>query len=128
MKVIKKVSKRLLDVQKVAISATMPDASASAGNADRAKAGTAFRPLETTLEEELEEAGDEAQAAHEAADNPAVIAEDTRELHTLTVGEATMSLDLEGGAVLVFRNRASQAINVVYRRTDGHIGWIDPAG
>jgi ribosomal subunit interface protein len=49
-----------------------------------------------------------------------------REVHHLTVGEATMRLDLEGGPVIVFRNRASGAINVVYRRADGHVGWIDP--
>ncbi|WP_207536736.1 ribosome hibernation-promoting factor, HPF/YfiA family [Sabulicella rubraurantiaca] len=82
---------------------------------------------ETVFRGEEEEATDEAQAAPDGADHPAVVAEDTRELHTLTVGEATMRLDLEGGPVLVFRNRASQAINVVYRRPDGHIGWIDPA-
>lgn len=63
----------------------------------------------------------------ESADHPAVVAEDTRAVLLLTVGEASMRLDLEGLPVLVFRNRASEAINVVYRRADGHIGWIDPA-
>jgi len=42
------------------------------------------------------------------------------------VGEATMRLELAGQPVIVFRNRASGGINVVYRRQDGHVGWIDP--
>ena len=37
-----------------------------------------------------------------------------------------MRMDLADQAVLMFRNRASGELNVVYRRTDGHIGWIDP--
>ena len=56
-----------------------------------------------------------------------MVAEDVREVHHLTVGEATMRLDLADSPVIVFRNRASGAINVVYRRGDGHVGWIDPS-
>ncbi|MEO1793704.1 MAG: sigma 54 modulation/S30EA ribosomal C-terminal domain-containing protein, partial [Pseudomonadota bacterium] len=41
--------------------------------------------------------------------------------------EAVMQLDLTDEAVLLFRNAGTGALNVVYRRTDGHIGWIDPA-
>lgn len=68
MKVIKKISKRLLDVQKAAISATLPDASAraapsSSSDTGGAKTAAEFRPLDTTLEEELQEAGDEATRA-----------------------------------------------------------------
>jgi hypothetical protein len=37
-------------------------------------------------------------------------------------------MDLENGPVLMFRNSASGALNVVYRRSDGHVGWIDPTG
>lgn len=62
----------------------------------------------------------------DGAEHAAVVAEDMRELHQLTVGEATMRLDLAGSPVIVFRNRASGVINVVYRRADGHVGWIDP--
>ncbi|PIL22780.1 hypothetical protein GSI_15475 [Ganoderma sinense ZZ0214-1] len=68
VKVVKKISKRLLDVQKEAISATIPDRSrADATDAEDSQAGkrgvAEFRPLETPLEEELEEAGDEAARA-----------------------------------------------------------------
>lgn len=58
---------------------------------------------------------------------PVVVSETTLELRTLTVGEAVMQLDLSETPALVFRNSAHGEINVVYRRADGHIGWIDPA-
>jgi ribosomal subunit interface protein len=54
------------------------------------------------------------------AENPAVIAR-------LTVGEAVMRMDLADQSVVMFRNAVSGQFNVVYRRQDGHIGWIDPA-
>jgi Sigma 54 modulation/S30EA ribosomal protein C terminus len=48
-------------------------------------------------------------------------------LQTLTVGGAVMAMDLAEARVVVFRNAAHGGINVVYRRGDGHIGWIDPS-
>ncbi len=56
-----------------------------------------------------------------------VIAESPTEITRLTVGEAVMRMDLADQAVLMFRNGASGELNVVYRRADGHIGWIDPS-
>jgi ribosomal subunit interface protein len=61
-------------------------------------------------------------------DRPTVIAEMTTPVDTLTVGEAVMRMDLANVDALVFHNRAHGGINVVYRRSDGHIGWIDPQG
>lgn len=58
---------------------------------------------------------------------PVVVSESTLELRTLTVGEAVMQLDLTDKPAVVFRNSAHGEINVVYRRGDGNIGWIDPA-
>ena len=55
-----------------------------------------------------------------------VIAEDFTEIARLTVGEAVMRMDLADQPVLMFRNSGSGELNVVYRRVDGHIGWIDP--
>lgn len=72
------------------------------------------------------EEGAEEVAEVNGAEHPAVVAEPLGELHHLTVGEATMRLELAGSAVIVFRNRGSGGINVVYRRQDGHVGWIDP--
>ncbi|HET6308370.1 MAG TPA: ribosome-associated translation inhibitor RaiA [Rhodopila sp.] len=55
-----------------------------------------------------------------------VIAETQTEIASLSVGEAVMRMDLADQTVMMFRNSASGALNVVYRRGDGHIGWIDP--
>jgi ribosomal subunit interface protein len=57
---------------------------------------------------------------------PVIIAEMTTEIPEATVGEAVMRMDLADAATLVFRNRAHGGLNVVYRRPDGNIGWIDP--
>jgi ribosomal subunit interface protein len=62
-----------------------------------------------------------------AEGQPAIIAELTTEIATLSVGEAVMRMDLADAPALMFRNRAHGGLNVVYRRTDGNIGWIDPA-
>ena len=59
--------------------------------------------------------------------SPVVIAEMSTELPQLTVGEAVMRLDLADAPVLLFRNRAHGELNLLYRRGDGNIGWIDPA-
>lgn len=58
---------------------------------------------------------------------PVVIAEMSAELPHLTVGEAVMRMDLADAPVLMFRNRSHGELNLVYRRGDGNIGWIDPA-
>jgi ribosomal subunit interface protein len=63
-----------------------------------------------------------------AADySPAVIAETTSNLRRMTVGEAVMQLDLSQSDVVMFRHAGHGGLNVVYRRADGNIGWIDPA-
>ncbi|MEL7049257.1 MAG: ribosome-associated translation inhibitor RaiA [Pseudomonadota bacterium] len=58
-------------------------------------------------------------------DNPIIIAETESEIRTFSVGEAVMHLDLSENQVLVFRNVGSGHINVVYRRPDGNVGWVD---
>jgi len=63
----------------------------------------------------------------EASDSqPIVIAEAMTDLPTLTVGEAVMRMDLADQPTLLFRNSAHGGLNVVYRRGDGHISWVDP--
>jgi ribosomal subunit interface protein len=79
--------------------------------------------------EEEDEAGDAGAETGTAADGgiaPVVIAEMSTELPQLTVGEAVMRMDLADAPVLLFRNRSHGELNVVYRRGDGNIGWIDP--
>lgn len=57
---------------------------------------------------------------------PIVIAEMETKIPSITVGEAVMQLELAGQRMLVFRNEGHGGVNVVYRRDDGNIGWIDP--
>jgi ribosomal subunit interface protein len=70
---------------------------------------------------------DEPDATDGAAGAPVVVAEMSTELPHLTVGEAVMRMDLADTPVLLFRNRSHGELNLVYRRGDGNIGWIDPA-
>jgi ribosomal subunit interface protein len=58
---------------------------------------------------------------------PAVIAETSMALADMTVAAAVMELDLKDGPVFVFRNAKDGQVNMVYRRADGNVGWIDPA-
>ncbi|WP_346915590.1 ribosome hibernation-promoting factor, HPF/YfiA family [uncultured Roseibium sp.] len=58
--------------------------------------------------------------------NPLVIAETSAKVKTMTVGMAVMELDLSEAPVVMFKNAANGGMNVVYRRADGNIGWIDP--
>ncbi|KIN65676.1 Ribosomal subunit interface protein [Sulfitobacter noctilucae] len=57
---------------------------------------------------------------------PMIIAEMQTKIATLSVGEAVMQMELAGAPVLVFRKEGKEGLNVVYRRDDGNIGWIDP--
>lgn len=58
---------------------------------------------------------------------PMIIAEMETQIMSLSVGEAVMRMELAGAPVLVFRNEGTKGLNVVYRREDGNIGWIEPA-
>lgn len=57
---------------------------------------------------------------------PMIIAEMETRVPTISVGDAVMQMELAGTALLVFRNEKHGGVNVVYRREDGNIGWIDP--
>lgn len=57
---------------------------------------------------------------------PVIIAEAAASVSSLSVGEAVMQMELSHANMLVFRNDAHGRVNVVYRRDDGNIGWIDP--
>ena len=58
--------------------------------------------------------------------NPVIIAKSTTSLKQLSVSEAVMHLDMTGAPVMVFRHAGHGRVNLVYRRSDGNIGWIDP--
>lgn len=57
---------------------------------------------------------------------PIIVAETQTKIKSLSVGEAVMQMELAGENVLVFRNEGAKRMNVVYKRADGNIGWIDP--
>ncbi|MEX1146760.1 MAG: ribosome-associated translation inhibitor RaiA [Sphingomonadales bacterium] len=63
----------------------------------------------------------------EGGDQPVIIAESTLNIPELTVADAVMRMDLAEQVAFMFRNRAHGRVNVVYRRNDGNIGWVDPA-
>ncbi|MEN0076837.1 MAG: ribosome-associated translation inhibitor RaiA [Paracraurococcus sp.] len=67
----------------------------------------------------------DAAAAGNGLDHGAIVAEQVTEIARLSVSEAVMRLDLTQQTVLMFRNTRSGALNVVYRRQDGCVGWID---
>jgi ribosomal subunit interface protein len=58
--------------------------------------------------------------------SPVIIAEATTALKRLSVSEAVMELDLTGAACLVFQHGSSGRVNIIYRRPDGNVGWVDP--
>jgi ribosomal subunit interface protein len=58
--------------------------------------------------------------------NPVIIAEQTTALRQLSVSEAVMELDMTGAPVVVFRHASHGRVNLVYRRPDGNVGWVDP--
>ena len=60
-------------------------------------------------------------------DDPIVIAEMKTQIETITVSGAVMRLDLSGESALLFRNAQTQELNMIYRRSDGNIGWVDPS-
>lgn len=71
-------------------------------------------------------AGDEGNVESEPDTlTPVIVAEMETKIPSLTVGEAVMQMELAGAPVLVFRNEKKH-VNVVYRRDDGNIGWIEP--
>jgi hypothetical protein len=64
--------------------------------------------------------------AEEAPDNPVIIAETRVDIPEATVSDAVMMLDLRNPTALMFRNTGTGAFNMVYRRSDGTIGWVEP--
>ncbi|MBX2855912.1 MAG: ribosome-associated translation inhibitor RaiA [Rhodobacteraceae bacterium] len=59
---------------------------------------------------------------------PMIIAESRAQVPTLSVGEAVMQMELSNENFLLFLNNAQTRLNAVYRRDDGNVGWLDPAG
>ena len=88
------------------------------GNVDQATVATDY-----VLRAEDGTDGGEAPDDH----TPLIVAETATTIRELSVSDAVMQMDLADAPVLVFRNAGHGRINVVYRRKDGNIGWIDPS-
>ena len=103
-KQLRRYTRRLKDRQATPLVPALEDMFADAGY-------TVFR------------AGDEEE---EPSDNPAVIAETKVDIPDASVSDAVMLLDLRNTNALLFRNSATAKFNMVYRRGDGTIGWVEP--
>jgi len=85
------------------------------------------QPVELEIVPSYILASDEHHESEPETLQPMIIAEMETRIPSLSVGEAVMQMELAGSPVLVFRKEGSSGVNVVYRREDGNIGWIDPA-
>ena len=68
----------------------------------------------------------EADEVEDAPDAPPIVAETTADIPEATVADAVMMLDLRDTGALLFKNAGTGAHNMVYRRRDGTIGWVEP--
>jgi len=87
----------------------------------KAKNGTMFvleNPITDNSEDDMEYNGNT---------EPLVIAEKSSKIRTLTPGMAAFELGLADNGVVVFNNARHGGLNVVFKRSDGNIGWIDPS-
>jgi len=71
------------------------------------------------------QSGDEQEEEIAEDAQPVIIAEETTSVPILSVGDAVMQMDLSEAPVVIFRTGKDGALNLVYRRADGNIGWID---
>ena len=72
------------------------------------------------------ESRDDDDEADSGSVNAMIVAEMETKIPSLSVEEAVMQMEIASSPVLVFRNEKHKGINVVYRRDDGNIGWVDP--
>lgn len=70
--------------------------------------------------------GGEAEIDDASGDAPAIVAESDTKIQTMTVSMAVLQLDLTDSPAVLFRNAAHGRLNMVYRRPDGNVGWVDP--
>ena len=89
------------------------------GGIDRKETEAISYVVQLRKEDHVEREGDE--------ENPLIVAEAPTVVHEMSVSDAVMQMDLSDLPFVVFRNASHGEINVVYRRDDGNIGWIDAA-
>jgi len=82
--------------------------------------------LQYVLRQEEEEPETTTNGTVVTATYATVVAEVATDIAWLTVSDAVMRMDLADQPVLMFRNTTTEELNVVYRRSDGNVGWISP--
>jgi ribosomal subunit interface protein len=87
--------------------------------------GAALKARDFVLSVAPEPEGEEEDEA-QGGDEPAIVAEMVAHIDTLSVANAVARMELAGQGALLFRNAGHCGLNMVYRRTDGHVGWVDP--
>jgi ribosomal subunit interface protein len=92
---------------------------------DHHRHGTALEPAQQYV---LASEAEDFNEPEEGSPEPIVIAEMQADVPTLSVSEAVMRLDLSESTAIMFRNRAHGGLNMIYRREDGNVGWLDPRG
>jgi hypothetical protein len=95
----------------------------------RVKDGAAVEPaferiILPTDDSGADDAGAEADSG--PGDSPAIVAESDTRIQTMTVSMAVMQLELADSPAVMFRNAAHGRLNMVYKRPDGNVGWVDP--
>lgn len=83
-----------------------------------------FIPAQHSVIESISEKAEEEEEHAE----PVVVADMVTNIQTMSVSEAVMRLNLSGENALLFRNATHDGLNMVYRRSDGNVGWVDPEG
>ena len=69
---------------------------------------------------------DQADGESEVPDSPTIVAETRVDIPEASVSDAVMMMDLRNTNALMFKNSASGELNMIYRREDGNIGWVEP--
>lgn len=92
---------------------------------DGASVETAFERIIVPLED-TQDGDDSPSVESDAGDSPVIVAESDTRIQTLTVSMAVMQLELADSPAVMFRNAAHGRLNMVYRRADGNVGWVDP--
>jgi ribosomal subunit interface protein len=72
--------------------------------------------------------GASAEAEEEVGESPAIVAETRVDIPESSVSNAVMLMDLRNTTALMFKNSATGKLNMIYRREDGNIGWVEPQG
>jgi len=72
--------------------------------------------------------GSDDETPEDKGEAPLIVAESAADVKTMSVSEAVMQLELSDTPAVLFRNVKHSGLNMVYRREDGNIGWVDPAG